>query len=96
MQRTFPNQLLTTEELDNYEPELFSVFAKARRIDGVDKRMVSIKGDVLSVRGKKYTVDTLNELDGDLDMRHFNERSNGNVVVMGGMYSNFHPLSNYY
>ena len=43
---------------------------------------MSIKGDVLSVRGKKYTVDTLNELDGDLDMRHFNERSNDNVVVM--------------
>ena len=75
---------------------LFPVFAKARRIDGVDKRMVSIKGDVLSVCGKKYTVDTLNELDGDLDMRHFNERSDDNVVVMRGMYSNFHPLSNYY
>ena len=58
--------------------------------------MVTIKGDVLSVRRKKYTVDTLNELDGDLDMRHFNERSDGNTVVMGGMYSNFHPLSNYY
>ena len=38
--------------------KLFPVFSKARRIDGTDKRMVSIKGDVLSVRGKKYTVDT--------------------------------------
>ena len=76
--------------------KLFPVFSKARRIDGIDKRMVSIKGDVLSVRGKKYTVDTLNELNGDLDMKHFNERSDDTTVVMGGMYSNFHPLSNYY
>ena len=74
--------------------KLFPVCSKARRIDGIDKRMVSMKGDVLSVRGKKYTVDTLNELNGDLDMKHFNERSDDTTVVMGGMYSNFHPLSN--
>ena len=76
--------------------KLFRFFAKARKINGIDKRMVTIKGDVLSVRGKKYTVDTLNELDGNLDMRHFIERFDGNTVMMGGMYSNFYPLSNYY
>ena len=29
-------------------------------------------------------------------MKIFNERSNDNRVVFGGMFSNFHPLSNYY
>ena len=50
-----------------------------RQANGVCK---FIKGDVLSVHEKKYTVDTLNVLDGDLDMRHFNERSDDNTVVM--------------
>ena len=29
-------------------------------------------------------------------MRTFSERSNEKVVVVGGIFSNFHPLSNYY
>ena len=29
-------------------------------------------------------------------MKTFNERSNDSRIVFGGMYSNFHPLSNYY
>ena len=50
----------------------------------------------LYIRGNKYTVDTLNELTGDLDMKNFNERADANTIVIDGMYSNFHPLSNYY
>ena len=57
---------------------------------------MSIKGDVLFIRGKRYTVDNLDELDGELSMEKFNERSNDSTVVFGGMYRNFHPLSNYY
>ena len=48
------------------------------------------------IRGKRYTVDNLDELDGELSMDKFNERSNDSTIVFGGMYSNFHPLSNYY
>ena len=74
--------------------KLFPVFSKARRI--MDKRLVSLKADNLVINGKKYTVYYLNELSGELNMRTFSERSNDNVVVFGGLYSNFHPLSNFY
>ena len=74
--------------------KLFPVFSNARRI--MDKRLVSLKADNLVINGKKYTVDSLNELSGELNMRTFSERSNDKVVVFGGLYSNFHPLSNFY
>ena len=76
--------------------KLFPVFSKARKITGMEKSSVSIKGDVLFIRGKRYTVDNLDELDGELSMKKFNERSNDATIVIGGMYSDFHPLSNYY
>ena len=41
-------------------------------------------------------MDTLGELQGELSMRNFNERSDNKVVVMGGIFSDFHPLSNYF
>ena len=74
--------------------KLFPVFTKARKI--MDKKLVSLKADNLIINGKRYTVDTLNQLTGDLNMRTFSERSNEKVVVVGGIFSNFHPLSNYY
>ena len=76
--------------------KLFPVFSKSRKITGMKKSSVSIKGDVLFIRGKKYTVDNLDELDGELSMKKFNERSIDATIVIGGMYSEFHPLSNYY
>ena len=74
--------------------KLFPVFTKARNT--MDKKLVTLKADSLIINGKKYTVDTLDQLTGELSMKHFCERSNDKVLVMGGMYSNFHPLSNYY
>ena len=62
----------------------------------MDKKLITLKADNLIINGKKYTVDTLYQLTGDLNMRTFSERSNDKVLVMGGKYSNFHPLSNYY
>ena len=62
----------------------------------MDKKLVSLKADNLMINGKRYTVNSLHELSGELNMRTFNERSNDKVVVFGGFYSNFHPLSNFY
>ena len=72
------------------------VFSKARKTPGINKKSTSLKADILIINGKKYTVDTLDQLKDNLDMRTFNERSDANRVVFGGIYSNFHPLSNYY
>ena len=63
--------------------KLFPVFSKARKTPGINKKSISLKADILIINGKKYTVDTLDQL-------------KDNRVVFGGIYSNFHPLSNYY
>ena len=76
--------------------KLFPVFCKARKIPGTDKKSVTLKSDVLIINGKRYTVETLNQLKCQLDMKHFIERSNNDRIVFGGMFSNFHPLSNYF
>ena len=62
----------------------------------MDKKLVTLKADNLIINGKKYTVDTLDQLTGELDMRTFCERSNDRILVVGGIFSSFHPLSNYY
>ena len=76
--------------------KLIPVFSKARKIPGMDKKQVSLKSDTLIISGRKYRVDTLDQLTGELDMKTFNQRSNDNLIVFGGIFSNFHPLSNYY
>ena len=62
----------------------------------MDKKLVTLKADDVIINTKKYTVNTLDQLTGDLCMNTFSERSNDKMLVMGGIYSNFHPLSNYY
>ena len=55
-----------------------------------------MKADILIINGKRYTVDTLDHLKGQLDMNNFNERANDDrLVFVGNFISNFHPLSNY-
>ena len=76
--------------------KLFLVFSKARNLPGIEKKSVSMKADILIINGKRYTVDTLDHLKGQLDMKTFNERANDNRLVFGGIFSNSHPLSNYY
>ena len=53
--------------------KLFPVLAKARKTTSIDRKSVSLKSDVLVIRGKKYTVDTLNQLKGELDMKNFED-----------------------
>ena len=74
--------------------KLFPVFTKARK--SLDKKLVTLKADNLIISVKRYTVDTLDQLTGDLCVKTFCERSNDKVLVVGGIFSNFHPLSNYY
>ena len=63
---------------------------------GMDRRKVSLRSDVLTIMDKNYNVYNLDQLAGELSMNTFNQRSDNNVVVFGGIFSNFHPLSNYY
>ena len=70
--------------------KLFPVFTKARK--SLDKKLVTLKADNLIISGKRYTVNSLDQLTGDLCVKTFCERSNDKVLVVGGIFSNFHPL----
>ena len=88
IEEDFPKQIAYNRR------KLFPVYAKARKT--MDKKVVSLKGDNLIINGKPYTVDTLDQLSGELSMETFCQRSNDKVLVVGGIFSNYHPLSNYY
>ena len=84
------------KSIDYKKRKLFPVFAKAKKLTALANMKVSLKADVLSISDRKYTVDTLGELQGELSMRNFNERSDNKVVVMDRICSDFHPLSNFF
>ena len=76
--------------------KLLPVFNKARNLPGFNKQMVSLKSDVLTINGRRYYADTLDQLTDQLNMKHFNKRSNEDLLVFGGIYSNFHGFSTYF
>ena len=59
--------------------KLFPVF-------GIEKKPVSMKADILIINGKRYTVDTLDHMKRQLDMKTFNERANDNRLVFRGIF----------
>ena len=59
-----------------------AVFNRAGSLFGVDKKMVTVKSDVLIISGRRYYENTLDQLGGDLSLIHFNERSNNDLVVL--------------
>ena len=75
--------------------KLFPMFSKARKTPGINKKSTSLKAVILIINGKKYTVDTLDQLKDNFHMRTFSERSDANRIVFGGIYNNYHPLSNF-
>jgi len=73
--------------------KLYPIFKKAKGIPNLSKQ-VTLRGDKLNIVGKQYTVDTLHTLTGALSPRTMSERSNDNVYVCGGIYSDANPLTN--
>ena len=73
--------------------KLLPVFTKARRILG--KRDVSLSKDRLTVSGEHYSVKSLNNLKGVLNVRSFTRREDKDTLVFGGILSEYEPLSNW-
>lgn len=57
---------------------------------------VYLNGDILSIGGRRYTVDNLDRLPKDLHPIGLSERSSDTVLLFGGVLSRFNPLSNWY
>ena len=73
--------------------KLLPVYTKSRRILG--KRDVSLSKDRLTVSGEHYSVKSLNNLKGELNVRSFTRREDKDTLVFGGILSEYEPLSNW-
>lgn len=73
--------------------KLLPIFNRARKSLG--KHEVSLKGDILRISKDTYNVNNLHQLKGDLNPRSFTRKSNENMLVFGGCYSEAEPLSNW-
>lgn len=80
-------------EVANNRRKLYPIFNQARRV--LPKRNVSLKGDKLNINGMIYTVSSLGRLQGVLHTSKFNEKSNDEVLVFGGVLSDYHRFSNW-
>ena len=83
----FPKEVVANRE------QLLPIFWKARQTVG--KENVTLKNDCLTISGKKYRVDNLKELEGQLNPRAFCRVQSEEVLVFGGCFSDYEPLSNW-
>ena len=73
--------------------KMLPIFHKARKSLG--KSETSLKGDVLTISGSRYTTKNINTLKGDLHPKCFSRKNSADVVVFGGSFSEFEPFSNW-
>ena len=60
------------------------------------KKCTTLKGDKLLFNGQLLTVDKLHNLPEPIHPRTLSEVRSGNVLLFGGMMSEYHELSNFY
>ena len=87
MSEDFPRKVVFNRK------KLLPIFSRARKSLG--KNEVSLKGDKLKISGTEYTVNNLMNLEGELNPRAFSRKSNEEVVVFGGVFSETESLSNW-
>ena len=73
--------------------KLLPVFYQARKVLG--KKDTSLKGDVLTISGEKYTTRNLDTLRGDLHPKTLSRKQNNDTLVFGGSLSEYEPFSNW-
>ena len=73
--------------------KLLPFFYQARKVLG--KKDTSLKGDVLTISGEKYTTRNLHTFRGDLHPKIFSRKQNHDTLVFGGSLSEYEPFSNW-
>ena len=74
--------------------KLYPIFKKAKHVDTYKK--VHLNEDILVIDDNRYNVDSIGSLPADLHPRRFSERRNDTHLLVGGIHSEFQPLSNWY
>ena len=84
-----------SNETDFNRRKLYPIFKKAKSIEEY-KTKVSLNSDVLVINSIRYTVDDLQNLPENLQVRQFSEKTNEKYFVFGGIYSDSCPFSNWF
>ena len=74
--------------------KLYAIYKKAKSMDKYKK--TSLNGDTLIIDSVRYNVESLNMLPKNLEPRQFAERTNGNLLIVGGIHSSHQAFSNWY
>ena len=74
--------------------KLYPIFKKAKHIDRYKK--VHLNEDILVLDDQRYNVDSIGTLPADVHPRRFSEKRNHTHLLVGGIHSEFQPLSNWY
>ena len=74
--------------------KLYPIFKKAKHIDRYKK--VHLNEDILVLDDQRYNVDSIGTLPADVHPRRFSEKRNHTHLLVGGIHSEFQPLSNRY
>jgi len=82
-------------EIEQRRKDLYPIASAANRIPEF-RRKVRVSADKLVVNSKTYTVTSLHTLPALLQPMKLSERSSDTLLVVGGVTSKHHPLSNFY
>ena len=74
--------------------KLYPIFKKAKHIGRYKK--VHLNEDILVLDDQRYNVDSIGTLPADVHPRRFSEKRNHTHLLVGGIHSEFQPLSNWY
>ena len=74
--------------------KLYPIFKKAKHMDRYKK--VHLNEDILVLDDQRYNVDSIGTLPADVHPRRFSEKRNHTHLLVGGIHSEFQPLSNWY
>ena len=85
-----------TSDVEYNRRKLYPVFKEAKKVLKDDNLKITLKEDKLTVGKNIYNVDTLESLPDNIHPRRLASRTSDNVLLFGGMYSEFTPLSNFY
>ena len=82
-------------EIEQRRKDLYPIASAASKMPEY-ARKVKVTADKLVVNSKIYTTASLHELPTALQPRTLSERSSDTLLVVGGVTSKHHPLSNFY
>ena len=82
-------------EIEYRRRQLYPMVAAANRADEY-RQKVRLTGDKLIVNNQRYSHTTVNKLPNKLHPKTLSERTSESVIVVGGITSRHHPLSNFY